>query len=174
MTQFQGPTAFYNLAALLLTEVDRALQLTDAGSCDRVCVVPGEVAWDECECCQLSVNLRRVFVSDDFPTGTLGRGLVRTTPCDSPWLVGELGVTILRCAPQPTGNDLAPTCFALDAAARTLTIDAYTAQTTVISVLCDLRGEEDIVDYVMSDQDVVGPQGMCVGSDLTVFVSINR
>lgn len=177
MTEIRGPDAFYVIAKLLLTDVDAAVRQTAAGPCERVCVVPGDVSWDDC-CGQLTANVRSVFVSDDFPTGTLGRGLVRATPCDSPWLVGELGVTILRCAPQPQGAgpipSLAPTCEALDAAALTQVIDAYTTLETVLETLCGLRGDEDIVDYVLSDQVSVGPSGGCVGSDLTVYVSVNR
>lgn len=171
---YQGPTAFYQISSLLLTEIDTALAATEYGSVDRVCVVPGEPAWDECECGMLAASPRRFFLSDEFPQDALGRGLVRTSPCDLPFLVCEISITIARCAPQPPDGQLAPSCIALDAAAQTLLSDAFTVMITTTQVLCELLAANEIIEYVLGEQVTRGPDGMCVGTELLAFVSIPR
>jgi hypothetical protein len=174
VTPFQGPTAFFDLSSELLLALNDVLASTPPGKAKRACVVPGNFAWDECECNTLAVVVRRWFLSDDFPTGAFGRGQIRSTPCNLPWLVGELGVIVLRCAPQPQGQDLAPTCAKLSDAANVYVGDAYTVLTETINVMCDWVATDRVVDYVLGDQEARGPEGMCVGTELTVSVAINR
>lgn len=174
MTPFQGPTAFFDLGSALLAEINEALVFTPLGAATRACVVPGSFSWDECECNTLAVTIHRWFLSDDFPTGAFGRGQIRATPCNLPWLVAELGIIILRCAPQPQGNALAPTCAKLSDAANIYVGDAYTVLTETINVMCNWVSTDQIVDYVIGDQESRGPEGMCVGTELSVTVAINR
>lgn len=171
---YRGPTAFYDVALLLITEIDAALAASAYGSVDRVCVVPGEIAWDACECGMLAISPRRFFLSDEFPADALGQGIVRTSPCDLPYLVTEMSITIARCAPQPVGGALTPTCVALDGSARVLISDAYVVLSTVAQVLCELVGADQIVDWVLGEQVARGPDGSCVGSELLAFVSVPR
>jgi len=171
---FQGTTAFYNISSLILTEIDQALQATSFGSVARVCVVPGEFAWDECECGTLAASPQRFFFSDEFPEGALGRGLVRTSVCDLPWIVADILFIIARCAPQPTSPGLAPPCEDLAAAAQVLLSDASVVMRETARVLCELTANGDIIDYVMGDQITQGPAGACVGTQLQVFVAVER
>lgn len=175
MTQFQGQLAVYDVASILVTGIADALAATPAGVPARVCVVPGQVAYDQCDCDGLlAVSPQRFFVSDEFPEGAVGQGLIRTSPCDLPWLVAEYLVTMLRCAPQPIGQSLAPTCVALDASAQTLLVDSYVSYTTAISILCELRGDDRIIDYVMGEQITRGPEGACVGTEFIALVGFMR
>ncbi len=174
MTQFQGELAVWDVSSILVTGIADALAATDAGAVDRACVVPGDVAWDECECGLLAVSPRRFFVSDEFPEGALGRGLVRTSPCNQPWLVAEVFISIIRCVPQPGDNQLAPTCEQLAAAGRVLLVDAYVTLDTTISILCELREDDRIIDYVLGEQLSRGPEGACVGTELGVFIGLDR
>lgn len=175
MTQLRGPTALYDVARRVLSDIFIELATTDVGAPSRACVVPGLVAWDQCDCDGLlAVSLTRAFLSDDFPTGALGRGSIRLSPCDLPWLVGEFTITVLRCAPQPKERALAPSCEALDAAARVLTSDAYVVLTETVSTLCELKSADEVVDYVIGDQETRGPDGACVGSDLVALVAVER
>jgi hypothetical protein len=171
---YQGPTAFYDISALLLTEIDQALQLSSFGSVNRICVVPGELAWDQCECGTLAASPRRFFLSDEFPEDSLGRGIVRGTPCDLPFLVAEISISIIRCAPQPPDGQLAPTCESLAAAAQVLLSDAYVVMTETISTLCTLTETNQIIDYVLGEQNTRGPDGTCVGTELITLVGIPR
>lgn len=171
---FQGSTAFYDVSKILLTNVHQALLTTPQGSVDRACVVPGEFVWDACECGTLAVSQRRFFLSDEFPEDAVGRGVTRTTPCDLPFLIAEIVVAIVRCAPQPPNGELAPTCVALDAAAQVLLSDAYVVLTETVRTLCELTTNDDIIDYVISDQTTRGPDGSCVGTEIVAHVGVPR
>lgn len=171
---YQGPTAFYDISALLISEIDQALQLTTAGTVARVCVVPGELAWDQCECGTLAASPRRFFLSDEFPEDSLGRGIVRAGPCDLPFLVAEVAVSIIRCAPQPPDGFTAPSCEALAASAQVLLSDAYVTMTETIRVLCGLAATNQILDYVLGEQNARGPEGSCVGSELIALIGLMR
>lgn len=170
MTQLRGPTAFYDVATLLVDGVRDALAASLGGAVDRACVVPGEVAWDACHCGLLAVSPQRFFLSADFPTGTS----VRTSPCDAPWLVGELVIDVVRCAPTPQGTSVSVPCDQLDAAGQVTAADAYVTLTETVSVLCGLVEDERIVDYLLGEQVTSGPQGSCIGTELRAFVAIYR
>lgn len=170
----QGPLAVWDVSSLLLTNVQAELAVNPGEQLDRACVVPGEFAWDECECGTLLVSPRRLFLADDFPETSLGRGLIRASPCDLPWLVAEIIIQVIRCAPNPADGQLAPSCDALAAAARILLIDAYVTLTETVSTLCGLRDANEIIDYVLGEQVTRGPEGSCVGTELNVFVGIPR
>lgn len=171
---YQGPAAFYDISTLLLTEIDQALQLSAAGSVARVCVVPGELAWDQCECGTLAASPRRFFLSDEFPEDSLGRGIVRAGPCDLPFLVAEVSISIIRCAPQPADGFTAPPCPALAASAQVLLSDAYVVMTETIRVLCELTANNLILDYVLGEQNARGPEGSCVGTELIALIGLMR
>lgn len=174
MTLLRGPLAIWHISSVLVTGIDAALAATTAGAPNRACVVPGSIAWDECECGTLAVSPQRFFVSDEFPEGALGRGLVRTSPCDQPWLVAELFVQLIRCAPTTSELGVAPTCVDLAAAAQVLLVDAYTVLTETLRIMCELRENDETVDYVIGEQVTRGPEGLCVGTELNVFVGIMR
>lgn len=162
-----GPSAFYTVASEILEAASDRLAETTAGRPDRMCVVDGEIAWDNCECGLLAVALSRIYLSAAFPTE-----LVTVSVCDAPWAVGDLVVQTLRCAPQPAGQDLAPSCAALDASAQTVIADAYAVLAAVACRLGELRDADDIVDYLIRPQNAAGPAGRCVGSELRVSVAV--
>lgn len=178
MAQLRGPSAFLDVARLLVANVEAALAASLGGAVERACVVPGEIAWDQCTCGLLAVSVRRWFVTDNFPESSAGLGgnaaTFRATPCDLPWLVGELRLEVVRCAPIPDGNALSVPCPELEAAAEVLLSDAYVALTESISTLCELRESEQIIDYVLGDQETRGPSGDCVGTELVAQVAVVR
>lgn len=169
----QGAQAFFTIADRLVTAISDALTTSLGGAPERACVVPGEIAWDECECGMLAVSPNRWLLSDSFPSET-SSGEGRITPCDLPWLVGELNIQIVRCAPSPANNSFSVPCARLSEAAQTHVSDAYVTLTTTVLTLCEMKSDEEIVDYVISDQTSVGPQGSCVGTELVALVSIYR
>jgi hypothetical protein len=171
----QGVRAFYDVASMLVTGVGAELTASPAGTPERACVVPGEIAWDECDCGMLAVSPRAWTVTDSFPETTgFGGAATPVSPCTAPWLVGTIELQVIRCAPSPDGNVLSVSCERLDVAAEVLVADAYLTLTTTISILCELKSDEQIVDYVVGEQLTVGPQGGCVGTSLTVQVSVDR
>lgn len=169
---FTGPSAFYDLAKDLVDRVATDLALTAAGRPERVCVVPGEIAWDECECGLLAASVERWYYSETFPDDRANAA--QLGPCDASFTVGELVIGVARCAPNPQGDDLAPSCVTLDDVAETLVIDAHTLRVRVGCRRKRLRDVDDVVDFVVREQVSVGPAGSCVGSRLHVAVALGR
>lgn len=168
-----GPLAFYTVANGIATEINSALTNSLGGSPQRVSVVPGDIAHDDCSCGALYVSPGDYFLSDDFPQGGLSAG-TRESPCELAWVVSRIDIQLMRCAPQPVGNALAPTVAALNKAAQIYVSDAYVVRTTVLAYLCGLRSADQIIDFALGDQSRNGPGGACVGTGLLAYVSLPR
>lgn len=160
----------YTILDQILGEVQGRLTGTAGGEAGRVCVYPGLIAWDDCECGQLAGSITKTFLSDNFPLPFTGRGHGETTSCTPAYHVVEMVVSLVRCAPSPQGDDIAPTCAALAAAAKVWAADAAIV---IRGVLCELEEFKDIgtiIDYRVDTQTPVGPQGGCVGTDTHFLV----
>lgn len=169
-----GPGAYYAIGHVVIDDLEAALADSVGGPVTRASMVPGETAWDECDCGLLAVSLRRVWLSDDFPEGQFAQSIVRSSPCNLPWLVGELRIQVVRCAPNPINDALAPTPAALDGGAEILISDMHVTINAVTATLCDLKETDQIIDYTVGEMDTIGPDGGCVGAELITFVSIYR
>lgn len=174
MAQYLGPRAHYEIGHVVLNDLEAALTDSIGGPVERVSMVPGEVAWDKCDCGLLAMTVRRMWISDEFPEGQFAQSIVRQSPCNLPWLVGEHRIQVVRCAPNPTGTSLAPTTAELDRAAEILIADAHVTINTVTATLCDLKETDQIIDYTIGELDTQGPDGGCVGFELIVFIAIYR
>lgn len=174
MPQYMGPGAFHAIGHVMIDDLTTALEDSVGGGVQRASMVPGETAWDQCDCGLLAVSMRRQWLSDDFPEGQFAQSIVRSSPCNLPWLVGEFRVQVVRCSPSPQGNELAPTPAALDEASRVLLSDMHVMTNTVTATLCDLKETDQIIDYTIGELDTIGPDGGCVGGELIVFISIYR
>lgn len=168
-----GPLAFYTVARGIATAIDNALVDKLGGRPQRVSVVPGDIAHDDCSCGALYVTAGDFFLSDDFPQGGLSAG-TREGPCELAWAVSRIDIQLMRCAPSPVGTALAPTVQALDTAAQLYVSDAYVVRTTTLRYLCGLQAADQIVDFALGDQSRNGPSGGCVGTSLTAYVSLPR
>lgn len=167
-----GPTAFFTIAEAVLDAVRVDLTSSEGGSVNRVCVVPGQIAWDECDCGMLAASPGRWFLTDNFPTSSGNEP--RTTPCDFPYVVCEITFLLVRCAPQPGEASTSVPCPPLSAAARILTSDAAILLGTVSRKLCEMKDDDEIIDYLLADQLAVGPGGACVGVELRAMIEIPR
>lgn len=134
--------------------------------------VPGSIAWDDCQCGQLALSVGPSYYSTTFPQPeNVRRSLAG---CGAPYWVAPVTVTMLRCAPTPTGTDLGPSCAALAQASMILESDR---QVITQALACCLQGwvtDRTIADYVIGPQAPVGPDGGCVGIALTVTVGISN
>lgn len=159
--------ATFEMAERLLTCAHQQLAETDAGAPPYFYVATGaEIAWDTCECGQLTVHMVRAYPSDNFPVlkqvGPFNR-------CEAQLTVAEYVVTILRCGPTSGDRGEPPTPAEMNAAARTDHSDRWAVRR---GVACCLESDDPRVpQYVLiQEQLAVGDQGQCMGSELRVFV----
>jgi hypothetical protein len=133
--------------------------------------VPGDIAWDSCDCGgMLAVSLSRLYLSDNFPE----ESETVTGACQPPYEVGQFTVAVVRCAPNPDGTEQAPPADELDTAAGLLLQDATEMLDAVAAVLCRLKNDDQVLDYLVTPVEPVGPEGGCVGVNLTVRVCLVR
>ena len=161
-----GPLKWYTVAETLRQAVHAELTVKPA----RSGVVPGAIAWDECDCGILAVSISQVYPSETFPD----QQTLKVGRCDAPWEVAEITVQIVRCAPNPEGQELSPSVAALDASAREVARDAYETLRAVSVTLCQMDDARDIADFMIRTQTAQGPTGGCVGSELRAAVSLPR
>ena len=143
-------------------ELDR----TEAGAPDRICLlVPGEIAWDECQCGQFAQTITQDVPSENFPIAATDR---RTTACGPQHLVVSVTASLARCVPgvnPRTGEP--PSCESLLTAARRLEDDRTALRLGVTCCLLALRNSYAITEYTVGTAVTQGPQGGCVAVELT-------
>lgn len=161
-----GPMKWYTVASVLEQAVYAGLTVAPT----RHGVVPGAIAWDECDCGMLAVSLNTVYLSEIFPNPVAQR----VGACDAPYEVGEFVIQIVRCAPSPQGDDFAPSVADLDASAQEVLLDAYELLKAASVKLCQMNSARDISDFMLRPLTAQGPLGGCVGNELRVLVSLIR
>jgi len=162
-----GPTKWYQVASAL----EQAVYAELTTKPDRHSVVPGAIAWDECDCGLLAVSVAQIYPTEVFPdplARRVGNG------CDAPWEVAELVIQVVRCAPNPDDPLTAPTTVELDASARAVLTDAYEMLRAVSITLCEMNQARDISDFMLRPLTAQGPTGGCVGNELRAVVSLPR
>jgi hypothetical protein len=156
---------YVNVTGIAMCITDR-LADTTAGVPGRVCIYPGAVAWDECECGMLALTTSRIFGSETFPNeGVSGVSLAQ---CGLPWMVATLDITMLRCVPGTQGGTRAPSCEQLGNAAQVMYEDAFAVWQGTLCCLLEMRAQGMVAEYNMSAQSFEGPQGRCAGSTLSI------
>lgn len=165
-----GPLSFFTIATTVLECVrERIEDVANLPGFDRVCVVPGEVAWDACDCGQLTINNPSQFSSNSFPSPILGGD---QTQCGAPLIASTFTVTALRCAPSSSKNGHPPTCAALSDAAELLYQDKYYMRAAIICCLAELQRTHVLEQYTVGTVTEVGPRGGCVGAEMSFTVGL--
>lgn len=163
-----GAGRWYTLGGYLVAAVKEGL----TAGVSRYGQVPGEIAWDKCDCeGVLAVSVPRIFLAEEFPDETEGPIGVR---CQAPYEVAEYTVSVIRCAPTADGQDQAPEASELNTAAGLLLQDMTETMEAVSRRLCQLHDAEDISDYLITPAEAAGPEGACVGFNLRVLISLER
>jgi hypothetical protein len=152
----------------LIAAVRAALAGTDAGEPARVCEVPGELAWDDCDCGVLAVSVDGPYLSTVLPTEAAGVDLA--SACPPPYEAVDMTVSVVRCAPGPDDRGNPPTCEALTAAAITWFDDLDAVRSALACALLELRDADTVVDFTLGETVPAGPEGGCVGSDTHLTV----
>jgi hypothetical protein len=158
------------VVAAVLECARAALANTPAGQPGRVCDVPGQLAWDDCQCGLLAVSAPRLFPATRFPLESVDTDLV--APCPPPYEAAELTVTVLRCAPNPDSAGNPPTCDALAAAAVTWARDVQVLRDALGCCLAQMVAAGTVEAGVVQASAPTGPQGGCVGSETTLAVAL--
>lgn len=143
--------------------ITERLATTEAGVPNRVCIYPGDVAWDACECGMLALTTTRITPSSSFPPG----GPEVIIDCGIPYLVASLEISILRCIPLGT-DKRPPTCAQLGTATRIQYEDAFAVWQGTLCCLRTMRDTGFVQEFSMGVQTFIGPQGGCGGSTLNV------
>lgn len=168
-----GQDAFFTVLSRVRDDVALALANTPGGKPARVAVMPGMIAWDDCDTCGLlALSLLRTYLSDEFPIESAAPASVANT--QGALLCADMTLQIIRCAPTPQGAELAPEIDALENTARIINADAYATLCTTLTTLGSLAQSDDILDYLVRPQNMVGPDGACVGSEFNFTVSVIR
>ncbi|KAB2976043.1 hypothetical protein F8R89_31035 [Streptomyces sp. SS1-1] len=162
-----GADKWYTVAETLRQAVHAELTTTP----QRSGVVPGAIAWDECDCGLLAVSVAQIYPTETFPdplTRRVGNA------CDAPWEAAEIVVQVVRCAPNPDDPMTAPTTTELDTSAREVLRDAQEMMRALSVTLCQMNADRDIADFILRPLIAQGPAGGCVGNEVRAIVSLPR
>lgn len=166
MSTYAGPLKWFNLAKDILTYVN-AHTTAEYG---RVCVVPGLIAWDGCDCGALYLMVNQTYASETFPMQKVEADL--SEGCSAPYEGAEFVLQVMQCAPSPMGQSNAPTVDAQETCAMLVRRDAYETYRAVNSFLCQAREDRDVEEFILDAQLVQGPSGGCVGTELRFRVGL--
>lgn len=158
---------FYPALQVLLSSVRIALNATPSGwpVGAREYVVPGQLAWDECECGLLGIEWISAPFSRAFPTPS--------PPTDDgcrPYLALQVQVSVLRCAPNPGSHGEAPSPSALSDAAQTNLDDLEAMLSGVATAVKFMIDNNMILNFSLSAPVPAGPAGSCVGVTQQLFL----
>lgn len=157
------------LAFMIVTGVGECvreeLEDTEGGVPNRFCLlVPGDIAWDECQCGQFAQTITTDTPSNAFPAPATDQ---RATACGPNLLVVTVVASLTRCVPTIGRDNKPPSCGALLEAARILEDDRQALRTAVTCCLRELRQARRVIDFAVGATTAVGPQGMCAGVEMT-------
>jgi hypothetical protein len=134
----------------------------------RVCLlVPGNIAWDSCECGQFAQTIQ-----DDYPTlvfpADASEEVIGVGGCNSRPLVYTVLASLTRCVPGMTNTTppRPPSCAKLREAAMIMQADAFALRKGVECCLSALQDNYTIMKYVVGRVTRVGPEGNCAGVEL--------
>jgi hypothetical protein len=133
----------------------------------RIChLVPGNIAWDGCECGQFSQTIQRIYPTSHFPQDE-SELFVGVGGCNARPLVYQVLASIIRCVPGLGPDGKPPSCDKSLAAALMIQGDAYALRRGVECCLFDLQEQFQILKFSVSGISFVGPEGYCAGVELT-------
>lgn len=169
-----GAAGFINVVDVISIDVANSVlaYLTDfgCGVVERFCrLVPGDIAWDQCDCGMFAQTITAPYPSNTFPTPASDQP---QTECGPLLIVYPVTAELVRCAPTVDDEGTAPTCAELETAARTLECDRQALRLGVTCALTDLRDTDRIIEFTVGEAASTGPQGGCVGVSLTYRIGV--
>lgn len=159
--------------AIVVTGAGQAVadELADLGyGVDRTCLmVPGGIAWDECDCGQLAQTVTSVVASNNFPTAA---GDTPQTPCGPNQLVVNVTLSLVRCVHGPGDSGESPACSDLLSDALQLERDRFVARRELRCFLKDLYDRDLLTGFLIGSATSVGPEGQCAGIEVAYAFGI--
>jgi hypothetical protein len=134
----------------------------------RVCLmVPGNIAWDGCDCGQFAQTIQRDYPSTRFPADE-SEQVIGMGGCHARPLVYQVLASIIRCVPGLKGTTppTSPTCAELLTASLIQQGDAYALRRGVECCLEQLKKTMVIAKYAVGGATFVGPEGNCGGVEM--------
>jgi hypothetical protein len=174
-TTMMAATSVLTVASQVLSACQVALSGSSSGPVNRVALYPGaEIAWDECDCGLLAINVVRMFNSRGNMLQDAGDVY---QACEPPVRVASFQLTVVRCLPV-TGHDVTspPTPEQLIAAFAVQEEDSYLVWTATQCVLNQLDDptQPKVAAQLVNDRISLGPLGGCVGTQLNFKVGWYR
>lgn len=169
-------TSVLTVATQVLNVCAVALSGSSSGPVNRVGLFPGaEVPWDECECGLLALNVLNMYNSRGGMLQSAGDVYQN---CEPPVRVATFQLTVARCIPVSAPNDVmqAPTTDEMIAAFAVQEEDAFLVWSATQCVLNQLDDPTNpqVAAQLVNERISVGPQGGCVGTQLTFKVGWYR
>jgi hypothetical protein len=156
-----------DIVGVVVTGAGQAVvdELEDLGyDVDRVCLmVPGDIAWDECDCGQLAQTVTAVSPSNAFPQVTADTGI---TPCGPNQLVVAVTLSLIRCVTGPDDSGHSPKCSVLLRDALQIERDRFIARTQLRCYLKNLYDQNLLTGFTVGGATTVGPNGLCAGIEM--------
>lgn len=156
-----------NIASILVTGAGQAVvtDLNEAGyGVDRECLlVPGAIAWDNCDCGQLAQTITGVVPSNNFPAPAAD---TPQTPCGPNLIVINVLLSLVRCVHVSNDNSDPPKCASLLGDAVQIERDRFIARGALRCYLKDLYDRNLLVGFVIGSATTVGPEGACAGIEI--------
>ncbi len=134
----------------------------------RKCLVPGDIAWDKCECGQLVISEDRRYGSRTFGV----EAPEFEAECGEPVLNIQCTLSLVSCLPGPDDNGDPPSCEDLNVAALQLLKDKNDIRRALMCCLdaaYRANNPASMLGFHIGAQETTGPSGNCGGSD-TLFV----
>lgn len=138
----------------------------------RICVSPGETVWDDCgNGGQLIATTLNTYYSDVFPAD-VSEDITASTICGPGMVVARISISLMRCVPTVKGTPpTAPTCEELAEVALLLNRDSYAMRNGILCCLSEQKRVFEIIDFRMGSTNAEGPEGGCVGNEITILVA---
>lgn len=133
----------------------------------RICLlVPGNIAWDGCDCGQFAQTIQADYPTLVFPADA-SEQVSGVGGCNARPLVYQVLASITRCIPGMSTGGKPPTCAALNVAALAMEGDAFALRRGVECCLSALQDSYVIAKFVVGRVNRVGPEGNCAGVELS-------
>ena len=156
-----------DIVSIIVTGAGQAVvdELDEQGvGVNRACLlVPGSIAWDECDCGQLAQTVTTVVASNNFPSPAAD---TPQTPCGPNQLVVNVTLSLVRCVHVTDDNGNPPRCAKLLQDALQLERDRFTVRRELRCYLKDLYDRNLLTGFSIGNASSVGPEGACAGVEV--------